>query len=88
MHRLFMSEGAPSIVQSENGKEFKNAHLRNLYAKYNVISRFGRARYPQAQGIIERRNQTLFRRLSKALYGKGTRWIDILGKILFYFNFI
>jgi hypothetical protein len=79
-----MVEGAPSVVQGDNGKEFKNKLLRNLYSKYNAISGFGRSRYPQTQGIVEtkivgtRRNQTLGRRLSKSLHGKGVRWIVIL----------
>jgi transposase InsO family protein len=84
-----MLEGFPSIVQSDNGKEFKNHLLQDYLKESNVISKFGRPRHPQSQGQVERANQTLVRRMSKCLYGKSVRWIDILGKLRFFclFNF-
>lgn len=82
LERLFFLEGAPSIVQSDNGKEFKNSLLSELYKKWNIISVFGRPRHPQSQGQIERANQTLVRSLSKALHKKPKTWLTILGKKL------
>lgn len=78
-----MLEGFPSIVQSDNGKEFRNKLLQEYLKENNVISKFGRPRRPQSQGQVERANQTLSRRIAKCLNGKTVRWIDILSK--FYF---
>lgn len=87
MRMLFMMEGAPSIVQSDNGGEFKNATIRGLYEEFNVIARYSRPRHPQSQGIVEKSNQTLMRRLSKAVWGYGIRWIDALGNFVKYIYF-
>ena len=76
-----MLEGFPSIVQSDNGKEFKNQVLQNYLKSVNVISKFGRPRHPQSQGQVERANQTLVRRLSKCLDGLSKEWISVLSKI-------
>ena len=79
MRALFMDELAPAILQSDNGREFKNAAMRELCAEYNVALVHGRARYPQAQGQVERANQTLCRSLAKMVHGTGGhRWIDVL----------
>lgn len=86
MRKLFFVEGALSIVQSDNGKEFKIRKILDMYQEFNVIRRFSRPRHPQSQGIVERANQTLMRRLSKAVFGKGACWINKLGN-LFSINF-
>ena len=83
-----MSEGFPSIVQSDNGKEFKNAVLQDWLKANNVISKFGRPRHPQSQGQVERANQTLVRRMSKCLDGSSVRWVDILGKNSIFYLFV
>jgi transposase InsO family protein len=80
LEQLFFLEGFPSIVQSDNGKEFRNHILQDFLAQNCVISKFGRPRRPQSQGQIERANQTLVRRMSKCLNGQSVRWIDILRK--------
>lgn len=56
---LFESEGSPDLIQSDNGKEFKNSLMRYLLQKWGVTHLFGRPRHPQSQGQIERANQTL-----------------------------
>ena len=83
-----MLEGFPSIVQSDNGKEFKNAVLQDWLKANNVISKFGRPRHPQSQGQVERANQTLVRRMSKCLDGNSIRWIDVLGKNSIFYLFV
>ena len=49
--------GAPQIIQSDNGKEFRNqvlASLKIIWPGIEVIH--GRPRRPQSQGSIERCN--------------------------------
>ena len=59
--------------------------MEKLCEEFFIIPIFGRPRYPQSQGIIERANQTLTRRLSKYLEGKGKRWLDIISKNIFLY---
>ena len=87
MENLFILEGFPSIVQSDNGKEFRNNVLQDFLRTNKVISKFGRARHPQSQGQVERANQTLVHRMSKCLNGHSVRWIDILGNFKFIHSF-
>nr|CAG8617601.1 2599_t:CDS:10 [Entrophospora candida] len=58
---LFMIFGAPTILQSDNGKEFKSKdiiiELKNIWPNMKIIN--GRPRHPQSQGSVECGNQTL-----------------------------
>ncbi|KAL4136182.1 hypothetical protein QTP88_007746 [Uroleucon formosanum] len=55
---IFLTFGAPSILQSDNGREFVNCvidELKQLWPECVIIH--GRPRHPQSQGSIERANQ-------------------------------
>jgi len=55
---IFLIFGAPSILQSDNGREFVNCvidELKQLWSECVIIH--GRPRHPQSQGSIERANQ-------------------------------
>ncbi|KAI5152326.1 hypothetical protein ENBRE01_2744 [Enteropsectra breve] len=82
---LFYTEGVPKILHTDNGKEFKNALLDELCTELNIKRVFGRVRHPQSQGQVERFNQTLKRRLGKAVEGSG-RWIDAHDKVVYEYN--
>ena len=51
LFELFGLFGAPKILQSDNGKEFRNGFINaliNVWPQMKIIH--GRARFPQAQG--------------------------------------
>jgi len=55
---IFLTFGAPSILQSDNGREFVNCvldDLKQLWPECVIVHR--RPRHPQSQGSIERANQ-------------------------------
>ena len=58
--------GLPSIIQSDNGKEFVNAVLKKVVqqwpGKVQLIS--GRPRHPQSQGLVEQAHHTLERMIA------------------------
>ena len=56
---LFMTEGIPTILQSDNGKEFVADESRAYYERCGIIFRTGRAYKPSSQGQVERTNRTL-----------------------------
>nr|GEV75291.1 retrovirus-related Pol polyprotein from transposon TNT 1-94 [Tanacetum cinerariifolium] len=46
-------------VRTDNGTEFKNKTLANLFDEVSITQQFSDARTPQQNGVIERKNQTL-----------------------------
>ena len=59
LRALFMTEGIPTILQSDNGKEFVADESRAYYERCGIIFRTGRAYKPSSQGQVERTNRTL-----------------------------
>ncbi|XP_076045792.1 KRAB-A domain-containing protein 2-like [Oratosquilla oratoria] len=54
---IFLTFGAPAILQSDNGREFVNAiiaELSVLWPELKLVT--GRPRHPQSQGAVERLN--------------------------------
>ena len=65
LFQTFTQFSAPAILQSDNGKEFVAAIIRELVSLWpdtKIIN--GRPRHPQSQGLIEKGNDTLEVKLS------------------------
>ncbi len=87
LKNIFSLEGSPEILQSDNGKEFVNTTITDFLVSKNVQFVRGRPRHPQNQGQVERVNQTLTRKIAKALSNSvQKRWIDIHQSIVFEYN--
>jgi transposase InsO family protein len=87
LRTLFLLEGAPSIIHTDNGREFVNATLRALCEEYRVRHVRGLPRCPNMQGQVERVNQTLARALAKSMHDKhNNTWIDVIEKITGRYN--
>jgi len=57
---IFLTFGAPKILQSDNGREFVNSiinEIKELWPECIIVH--GRPRHPQSQGSIERSNQDI-----------------------------
>jgi len=62
---IFLTFGAPSILQSDNGQEFVNCvidKLKQLWPECVIVH--GRPRHPQSQENIKRANQDVEHMLS------------------------
>ena len=63
LFEIFCLIGSPHILQSDNGREFKNINLatmiRDLWPECKIIH--GKPRHPQSQGSVERVNQEIKR---------------------------
>jgi hypothetical protein len=69
----------PKLIQADNEKDFRNRLLNDYHRNLNVTVVHGRPRNSRVQGQVERVNQTIKRRLSKALNGVAEkRWVDLL----------
>jgi len=55
---IWCIQGAPMILQSDNGREFVSAILREVVGMWEGVKIVhGRPRHPQSQGSVERANQ-------------------------------
>ncbi|XP_008183200.1 SCAN domain-containing protein 3-like [Acyrthosiphon pisum] len=57
---IFTLLGAPTILQSDNGREFLNQivfNLRNVWPELKIVH--GKSRHSQSQGSVERANQDI-----------------------------
>lgn len=73
LFQLFTAFGPPTILQTDNGKEFTANIIRKLTEMWPTIRIInGRPRHPQSQGLIERANDVLQQKLSKWMEDKGT----------------
>jgi hypothetical protein len=74
-------------IQADNEKEFRNSLLNDYHRNLYVTAVQGIPRNPRVQGQVERVNQTIKRRLSKALNGVAEkRWVDLLPIIVRQYN--
>ena len=58
------TNGAPMILQSDNGREFRNEFFDNLEKQWpglNIVH--GKPRYPQWQGSVEKANEEVKKQL-------------------------
>ena len=85
LEELFLVEGYPYILHSDNGKEFKNTLVQDLCTTNNIKFIYGQPRHPQTQGTIERVNQTITRSIIKSCHESQT-WYKQLPKIISNYN--
>jgi hypothetical protein len=67
---LFTTFGAPDILQSDNGSEFRNEIVDALCAEFGIDRVYGRPYYPQSNGGVERVNRTAKTKLASWIYGR------------------
>jgi transposase InsO family protein len=76
--RIF-KERRPIVLQTDNGKEFKNTVLANYLHLWGITQVFSKAYTPTTQGMVERYNQTLKHKIFNGfLRNKNKKWVDDL----------
>lgn len=76
----------PSIVQSDNGPEFKGK-VSEMLESQDIKQIFSSAYHPQSQGAVEAFNGTFKRLLARYFDANQTKnWIDAIGDILENYN--
>jgi transposase InsO family protein len=71
---VFTTFGFPKIVQSDNGTEFVNAVLKQLFFGAKIDHRLITPYHPRANGIAERTVQTAVSTIKKLLDGVQKEW--------------
>ena len=83
---IFSIFGAPSILQSDNGREFVNSVITELSAMWDGLKIVhGKPRHSQSQGSVERANRdiedmlmTWLQSNSTTHWGDGLRFIQVM----------
>ncbi|KAF7689097.1 Pro-Pol polyprotein [Cucumispora dikerogammari] len=87
LKNIFNLFSPPKILQSDNGKEFKNVKINELCQEYKIVFVHGRPRKPTTQRQVERSNGTLKSSLSKILaLDKNKTWINELDRVVLEYN--
>lgn len=80
--------GPPTILQSDNGKEFVARVIKDVCQKWSstMIIRNGAPYHPQSQGLVEKGNHTVEQRLS-AMFAQNRRsWPTLLPQVMLAMN--
>ena len=87
LQRLFMVDGSPSILASDNGVEFRNSEMTELCERFNVEQRHGQPYASNSQGAVERVNSTIRSSIFNYLQEKNTKaWADHLDHFAYTYN--
>lgn len=78
---------SPSVLVTDNGKEFLNKHLREVLERDNVYHRTNEAGDHNHMGIIERFNRTIKTILEKYRSATGNKnWVNVIEEIVEGYN--
>ena len=86
---IFWDMGAPTILQSDNGRELENEILLNYLNRYWSSSKIihGKPRHPQTQGSVESANKDIKSHFTALLYERqSTCWIEHLKEVQYLKN--
>jgi transposase InsO family protein len=91
---FYLYTGPPKIIQCDNGKEFCNSHMLQMAEEFKIVLKHSRPRHPQANGQIERFNQTLTRYLQRHIFEDELvtgvldekKWTRHLSKVVYLYN--
>ena len=79
------SKRIPKRIQSDLGKEFYNAPVKELLEKYNI--ELFSVKSPVKAAMVERWNRTIKSKLWKYFTSRNTyRWLEVLPKIVHSYN--
>ena len=66
--------GTPKIIQSDNGTEFINQLIQQLFQTFGIDHRLITAYHPRANGLVERTNKEASKILKKVMIGATQMW--------------
>ena len=78
--------GLPSVITTDQGKEFHNRLDTELMETFNIDHRLTTPYHPQANGLDERYNQTLCNSLAKFAQENRRSWDENLGAVVYNYN--
>ena len=87
LYDIFCQFGPPIILQSDNGGEFTSDVIKDLIKIWPSLKLIkGRPRHPQSQGMVEKGNDILEKRIGAWMEQNGTTWTVGLNYVIFIMN--
>ena len=86
LFKIFCDMGFPTIIQSDNGKEFVNNILKGIKKISNIDHRLITPYHPRANGLAERNIQTAKQSIFKLLKGREQDWELYVPQTQFFMN--
>lgn len=84
---IYMEHGAPRIIQSDQGGEFKKA-VKKLCDRMNIKLIYSRPRHPQSQGKVERCHRLLRSKIEYDLNKMGKDGVNWVKQLPLYQNIL
>src|SRR5215470_9311442 len=84
--RLMFEFGSFKVLQSDNGKHFRNALVTAICSKLNIKNVFSNVYSPQTQGGVEKANRMVGDMLSQYVIKSGKDWKKWLQVVVFHYN--
>ncbi|XP_062705424.1 uncharacterized protein K02A2.6-like [Aedes albopictus] len=85
LFETFSRFGIPEVMRSDNGPQFTSESLRKFCREYGIVQQKTTPYWPQANGEVERMNNTILKRLriSEELNSSDWKW-DLRNFLLMY----
>ncbi|KAJ0022350.1 hypothetical protein NQD34_009840 [Periophthalmus magnuspinnatus] len=79
---VFPRFGIPHVIRSDNGTHFTAKIVRDVLKALNITQRFGTVYHAASQGVCERMNATVKRKLAKVWKTTKLDWVTALPFVL------
>lgn len=83
LYSVICRHGCFKVQINDQGREFVNQVSKALHEKTGTQQKVTSAYHPQANGLVERQNQTIKKSIVKVLEDKIDQWPDVLEGVLF-----
>jgi hypothetical protein len=84
---LFANEGAPKSISTDNGGEFNNKELEDLFSQYDIKKLNSKPYNSKAHGQVERFNRTIQSKIKKFMIQYDSKhYLDALPSIVKNYN--
>lgn len=84
--QIFFLMGIPAALTTDQGSEFRNQLNDSLMKKLGISHCLTSCYHPQANGLVERFNQTLIHALNKVISGNKDSWDEHIPEIVYAYN--
>ena len=79
--KIICEHGCPEVLQSNQGMHFVNRVIKDLIEKFRIKHCLSSPYHPQTNGLVERFNQTLCKKLAK-LSEETDQWDEFVDLVL------
>jgi hypothetical protein len=82
LRQVICDFGPPSLLQTDNGREFANSTIEELVAEFNCKLIHGKPRHSQSQGSVERANRDIQDMLTILMQRRNSNeWAKLLPEV-------